>query len=86
MEIECRKTVGKPSALIQVPHGRQRSDLICLRRSSRAQSPSILYWYTQPFHKGARIQTEALLPRNQGVAVVHIFHLAFAGSLDTPTS
>src|ERR1700736_5403380 len=75
VEIE-RCNAGKPSADIQVPHGSQRCDLICFWRPRWAQSPSILHWDAQSLHEGTRIQAEALLPRDQRIAVVRIFHLA----------
>ena len=74
MEIE-RCNASEPSTGIQVPHGRQRSDLICLWRPRWAQSPSILHWHAQPLHERARVQAEALLPGDQRIAVVRIFHL-----------
>src|SRR5207342_3669673 len=35
----------------------------------------ILDWYTESLHEGSRILAEALLPGNEGIAVMLVFHL-----------
>ena len=59
VEIE-RRNPGKPSARIQIPYGRQRSNLIRLRHHREAQAPSRFSTGTpSPFMQRARVQAEA---------------------------
>src|SRR3954465_9662136 len=66
----------QPSARVEIPHRGQRRNLIGSPDHCGTETKTVLDGNTKPRHQRPRVPTETLLPRNQGIAMVGIFHLA----------
>ena len=64
--------VRQPTLRIQIPHCRDRRNLIGVLNNCRTQTEPVLHRHPEPFHEGARVQTESLLARHQRIAVMDI--------------
>ena len=74
VEIEGRN-VREPTMQIEVAHGRQRCNLIGTLDNRWAKSPSVLHRHSEALHERSGVQAEALLARDQWIAVMGVLHL-----------
>src|SRR5215212_3121761 len=73
VKAEVRYTV-QPATRIQVTIGGQRRNARCPGDHARTQSIPVFDRHPKPRHERARVLAEALLPRNEGIAVVRVLH------------
>src|SRR6266487_33244 len=74
MEIQ-RGDVLEQAQLVNVPESRDRRDVLRAFDECRTESPEVVHRHVERLHQRAGILPEALLARNECVAVVEVFHL-----------
>ena len=60
---------------VEIAHGCQRCNLVSTRDNRWAKPKAIFHRDAEAFHKRSGVQAETLLARDQGIAVMGVFHL-----------
>src|SRR5437764_9169980 len=74
VKIECRH-VREPTMSVEIAHGCQRCNLVSSWENRWTKSKTIFHRDAEAFHKRSGVQAETLLARDQGIAVMGVFHL-----------
>src|SRR5262245_20932629 len=71
-----RRNLLEEAPLVEIREGGQRRNITRALDACRAQPPLIDDWNIERLEQGARVLTEALLSRDERVAVMLVFDLA----------